>query len=52
MQALAGHADLITSQHYAHMVTNDLQAAIATLERSKGVETEARGGVDAGGLRR
>jgi integrase len=39
VQALAGHADLTTTQRYAHMVKSDLQAAIATLERGKGVET-------------
>jgi hypothetical protein len=36
-EALAGHTDLATTQRYAHMVTNDLQAAIARLERGKGV---------------
>jgi integrase len=39
VQALAGHADLTTTQRYAHMVKSDLQAAIARLERGKGVET-------------
>jgi hypothetical protein len=53
VQALAGHADLTTTQRYAHMVKSDLQAAIATLERGKGVETNpgtggARGCATAG----
>jgi integrase len=38
VQALAGHADLTTTQRYAHMVTSDLRAAIARLERGNGVE--------------
>jgi integrase len=48
VQVLAGHADLTTTQRYAHMMTSDLQAAIATLECGKGVETSLGTGASRG----
>jgi integrase len=42
VQALAGHADLATTQRYAHMIESDLRAAIARLTSGNSVETEAK----------
>ena len=39
MQALAGHADLATTQRYAHVVAGDLRKAIATFGDGNGVVT-------------